>query len=127
MPHRLLSVALFSAILLGAILVRAPQLAAQSNGGDGRPDQAVLQPAPGGQGLAAANGEYLSPATEAARPFTHMLLRRQAHVPDGAALTLYVRASADGTDWGAWTEMSENEDLWTDAIRRLRRETGRIC
>jgi hypothetical protein len=75
----------------------------------------VLQPAPGGQGLAAANGEYLSPPTEAARPFTHMLLRRQAHVPDGAALTLYVRASADGTGWGAWAQMSENDDLWTDA------------
>src|SRR5262245_11116487 len=80
---------------------------------DGRPDQAIIRPAVA-PGLSAANG-YLSPPTAAARPFTHMLLRREAHVPEGAALTLAVRVSLDGQSWTEWHVVGDNDDLWQPA------------
>ena len=71
MRHRLLSTVLFSATLLSLVLVASARSSAQTSGKDGRPDQAVLMPAPAAavpsQGLAATtNGTYLSPPTEAA-------------------------------------------------------------
>src|SRR6266542_4455481 len=54
-------------------------------------------------------------SSQAAHPFTHMLIRREAHVPDGAALTLFVRVSLDGAAWSEWNEVVDNDDLWTDA------------
>ena len=44
-----------------------------------------------------------------------MLVRREAGVPEGAILTLFARASADGESWGEWIELAENHDLWTEA------------
>jgi len=79
---------------------------------DGRPAQQTLTPAPGLQ-LAAAQG-YLSPPTEAPRPFTHLLVRRVAQVPAGAALTLFLRASTDGADWSGWQELTLNDDLLSE-------------
>jgi hypothetical protein len=77
---------------------------------DGRPDQAILRPG-GGLGLAAGGG-YLSAPTAAAHPFTHMLLRQEAKVPEGAELTLAVRVSLDGTRWTEWRDVEHNDDLW---------------
>jgi hypothetical protein len=77
---------------------------------DGRPDRAVLQPGDG-RGPAAAGG-YLSAPTAAAHPFTHMLLRREAHVPEGAELVLAVRVSLDGANWTDWRDIEHNDDLW---------------
>jgi hypothetical protein len=120
MHHRLLSIVLFSATILGLLLVVSARSSAQTNGGDGRPDQAVLTPGPTAaapsQGLAATtNGTYLSPPTEAAHPFTHMLVRREAGLPEGAALNLFARASVDGQSWGEWIELIENDDMWNEA------------
>jgi hypothetical protein len=78
--------------------------------GDGRPDQAILRPSTG-PGLAAGGG-YLSAPTAAAHPFTHMLLRHEAQVPEGAELTLAVRVSLDGTSWTDWHDVEHNDDLW---------------
>jgi hypothetical protein len=86
---------------------------AQPQRGDGRPEQAILQPS-GGHGLATAGG-YLSAPTAAARPFTHMLLRHEAHVPEGAELTLAVRVSLDGTSWTEWRDIEHNDDLWQES------------
>jgi hypothetical protein len=120
MRPRLLIITLLSATILGLVLVASPRTSAQTNSGDGRPDQTVLTPGPPAiapdQGLAATtNGLYLSPPTEAAHPFTHMLVRREAGVPEGAGLILFARASADGATWGEWIELTENDDLWTEA------------
>jgi hypothetical protein len=75
------------------------------------PDQAVLIPAK----LFAADGapvpEYEWPAMPAARPFSHLLIRREASVPTGSTLTLFVRASIDGTVWTRWEEIIANDDL----------------
>src|SRR5262245_43747443 len=99
MRHRLLYAALLCATLLFALLAPSTRSSAQPGDKVTRPDQVVLQPDPA---LKASALDYLSPPTEAAHPFSHMLLRREAHVPDGAALTLYVRASIDGATWGEW-------------------------
>src|SRR5262245_21554812 len=88
-------------------------LRAQTQQGDGRPDQAILRPN-GGPGLAAGGG-YLSAPTATAHPFTHMLLRQEAHVPEGAALTLAVRVSVDGTSWSDWHNVEYNDDLWQES------------
>jgi hypothetical protein len=109
MRHRLLPLAVLVAALLAAMLAPAARTSAQS--GESRPpDQVVLQP-PAGPALAAAGG-YTSPPTAAAHPFTHLLLRREAGVPAGASLALYVRASVDGATWSAWDGAGENDDLW---------------
>jgi hypothetical protein len=119
MRQRLLYIALLSATILSFLLVRSPQSSAQASDSGGQPDQAVLTPAPAATpsspGLAATNGVYLSPPTQAAHPFTHMLVRREAGVPEGAGLTLFVRASADGASWGEWIELTDNDDLWVEA------------
>ena len=86
--HRTLTHAALLLILALPFLASSPGTRAQPTPSDGRPDQVVLLPS-AGIGLAAATS-YLSPPTEAARPFTHMLLRREAHVPEGAELTLEV-------------------------------------
>src|SRR5262245_44594007 len=107
MRYRLLCILLFSATISGLLIYGSSRTSAQTSGGDGRPDQTVLTPgpvaAPPGPGVAATtNGEYLSPPTEADHPFTHMLVRREAGVPEGASLTLFARASVDGQTWGEW-------------------------
>src|SRR4051794_40434947 len=97
MHQRLLSIALLSAVVLGLLFVTSPQSSAQTNdSGGGQPDQAVLTPGPAaslpGAGLMApATNSYLSPPTEAAHPFTHMLVRREASLPEGTGLTLFAR------------------------------------
>src|SRR5262249_12612871 len=90
-----------------------PEALAPAQRSDGQPAQAVLQPN-GGQGLASGGG-YLSRPTEAAHPFTHMLLRRDAHVPEGAELILAVRVSLDGANWTDWREIDVNDDLWQES------------
>src|SRR5918999_818437 len=112
MRHRLLSIAFLCATFLGLLLVRSPRSSAQTSSGDGHPDQIVLPPGPvattPSQGAAATtNGMYLSPPSQAAHPFTHMLVRREAGLPEGAELILFVRASADGASWGEWIELTD--------------------
>src|SRR5689334_8943232 len=121
MRPRLLSLLLISAIIGSLLLLVSRQSSAQtSDPSSGQPDQAVLIPGPdanpAGPALASTTtGSYLSPPTEAAHPFTHMLVRREAAVPDGAGLTLFARASADGTSWGEWIELTDNDDLWVES------------
>lgn len=76
----------------------------------GIPDQIVLDPTAGGIGL--QNGGYLSPITEAPRPFTHMLLRWEASDAGGGTLMFEVRASLDNKDWSDWVEVGIDPDLW---------------
>lgn len=83
----------------------------------GAPDEAVLfapdTPAPDGAAmLTAIGGAYLSPISEAPRPFTHLLLRWDATLPLSATLQLEVRASLDGEAWTDWGAVPENHDLW---------------
>ena len=115
MRPRFLSLLLISAIVGSLLLIASPQLFAQTtDGGSGQPDQAVLTPAliapPANPGLLAENSTYLSPPTEAAHPFTHMLVRREAAVPEGAGLALFARVSADGVSWGEWIELIDNDE-----------------
>src|ERR1041384_6283757 len=104
---RLLALTLLVITLLAMSLVPASRSAAQRPASDPRPDKEVLQPTSAGPQTAAV-GDYVSPPNQAAHPFTHMLIRREAHVPDGATLTLFVRASVDGTSWGAWNDVIDN-------------------
>ncbi len=120
MRQRLLSITLLSAAIWSLLLTSPRSSAQTSASGDGQPDQAVLTPGlianqPSAGLAATTNGTYLSPPTEAAHAFTHMLVRREASVPEGAGLTLFARASADGANWGEWIELTENDDLWVEA------------
>jgi hypothetical protein len=118
MRQRLLYIILLGVTICSLLLVTSLQSSAQTSDRRGQPDQAVLTPGPAlagaSAGLAATNSMYLSPPTEAAHAFTHMLVRREAGVPDGAGLTLFVRASADGVSWGEWIELTDNDDLWVE-------------
>lgn len=102
--------ALLCLVSLAALLgIPEADPAARAADDRGRPDQSVLIP---GSRLASADRHsYLSPPT-AARPFTHLLVRRDALVPGGATLMLAVRVSTDGRSWSDWRELSDNDDLW---------------
>jgi hypothetical protein len=76
------------------------------------PDQAVLLPQKNLVADAAPRPDYEWPAMPAARPFSHLLIRREATVPPGASLTLFVRASLDGAEWTRWEEIVANDDLY---------------
>ncbi|HWQ13426.1 MAG TPA: N-acetylmuramoyl-L-alanine amidase [Roseiflexaceae bacterium] len=91
---------------LAAFAVRPS--AGQPAPGDLTPDRAVIVP----EKRAAVAPEYLSPPTAATRPFSHLLIRREATVPPGAALTLFVRVSTNGADWTRWEEIVANDDLY---------------
>ena len=109
MPKRLMYSALLCLLLVAAL----PPATQAQVAADGRPDQIILTPPERNQSLRSVTGtDYLSPPTEAPRGFTHMLLRWQANVPEGAAMQLEVRASADGNTWTPWNAVEENGDLW---------------
>jgi hypothetical protein len=105
LPHTI-----FRLLVLAALLgpVNA-QSTARATTDIGRPDQAVLLP---GMQPASTNADVYLSAPTTARPFTHMLVRREAFVPRGASLTLAVRASVDGSRWSDWRELRDNDDLW---------------
>src|SRR5262245_30956089 len=111
---RLLALTLVALTLLAIGLVPASPSTAQGAATDPRPDKVVLQPASPGPRTAAV-GDAVFPPNQAAHPFTHMLIRREAHVPDGAEITLFVRASVDGIAWSEWSEVIDNDDLWSPA------------
>ncbi len=119
MRQRLISVACIAIVLAAACLVPARFLAAQNDPDRGRPDQAVLAIAPGQPAQAQAGAGpsvgYRSPPTQAVRPFTHLLLRREAGLPAGAGLELQLRSSADGASWTGWQSVAENDDLWSES------------
>lgn len=109
---------LFAPILfcigLGLLLAASNYGANASDTHTGRPDQVVLSlaPASGDAVLQTVGDSYLSPVTEAANPFTHMMLRWAVVQPPDATLTLSVRASADGQAWTDWGTVVEDTDLW---------------
>lgn len=103
----------FSLILLTlmvTMLLPTMPIRAQSTGDEGRPEQIILRPEATPQ--LAASSTYTSPATRTVRPFTYLLVRRDAHVPDGAVIEMNVRSSADGTTWTDWQSVTVNDDLW---------------
>ncbi|MCG8346745.1 MAG: DUF3999 family protein [Chloroflexales bacterium] len=101
-------------ISLGLLLAVSHYGTAASDTHTGRPDQVVLsvEPTPGDAVLQTIGSAYLSPVTEAANPFTHMMLRWEVVQPPGAELDLSVRASADGQAWTDWGTVAEDADLW---------------
>lgn len=120
MRQRLLFITLFAIALCALYLAPARFSRAQDDPNRGVPDQVLLTPGlgpdlPGPDARTAAAADYLSPPMAAARPFTHMLLRREASVPEGAAIALEVRASGDGASWTDWVAVEENDDLWSEA------------
>lgn len=102
-------------MLVAGSLVPATSAAAQADPNRGRPDRVVLTPTAGAGTSSASMGNYVSPPNAAPHPFTHLLLRWQASIPDGAEFALQVRASVDGTSWTQWLTVEENDDLWLPA------------
>ncbi len=119
-PRRLLAPLAAGALLLLAMATSRADAVALADPNTGRPDQAVLvtagSVAPADAGILAATGPgYLSPVTEAARPFTHALLRWEAVEPVSDTLGLELRVSPDGEAWSDWSPVLENPDLWIPA------------
>jgi hypothetical protein len=75
--------------------------------GDGLPDQIILPIS--SEQVQLAGGDYLSPTTETPRPFTHLLIRREATVPANTDLTLALRVSSDGQSWSDWSDVPIDE------------------
>jgi hypothetical protein len=111
-PARFTNAGIALAIFLSALVAVAVRPSVgQESGGDLVPDQIVLAPEKN-LALSAETPEYLSPMAQAPRSFSHLLIRREAVVPPGAGLTLFVRASIDGADWSRWEEIVSNDDLY---------------
>jgi N-acetylmuramoyl-L-alanine amidase len=114
-PSRVASAALALSVVLTALIVAFVRPSAGQQADPLTPDQAVLVPEKSLALSAGPQPEYLWPASAAARPFSHILVRREASVPQGAALALFVRASADGESWTRWEEVVPNDDLYVPA------------
>lgn len=116
--RRLIAHLAAGALLLAMVASEAEPVAqAQADPDTGRPEQAVLvtaeaAPAAGAATLMSTGPGYLSPVTEAERPFTHVLLRWEAFEPASDTVTLELRASLDGVSWTEWGQAVENHDLW---------------
>ena len=105
---RLLLLGLFLVSVLPAAAAPAVQ---DSSPFGGVPEQSVLHPLPK-SATRGTHTPYLSPVSRTSTPFTHLLVRRDASVPAGATLTLFVRASADNQNWTDWRELAVSDDLW---------------
>lgn len=105
-----ISLFVFTCCLLGGLIAQ-PASAADSKPFDGQPEQIQLrvQPTPD---AAPAEPDYVSGITRTGEPFTHLLLRREAKVPSGGALSMQIRVSADGESWTDWGQAPDDPDLW---------------
>ena len=115
MRPRLFACCLLLLILFSYSSAPAQPANAQADPARGQPEQVVLTPNANPRPNLASPQNYVSPPNAASRPFSHMLLRWEANVPDGTALLLQIRASTDGATWTAWQDVIENDDLWTPA------------
>ena len=120
MNTRLLRLVALALSLAASLFGLVGQTYAQPAPDTGRPDSVLLHPSanPSGVAIRAAGAGYLSPITEAARPFTHLMLRWDATVPLTDGLHMEVRASLDGVAWTGWGDAPENPDLWEPADGR---------
>jgi hypothetical protein len=105
---------LFGLCILGLLMADSLYTPVSGQTADGIPEQVTLTPNPDRSEvpLRTASNGYLSPITEADKPFTHMLLRWEASQPVEDALVVEVRTSLDGNDWTDWHELGEDDDLW---------------
>ncbi len=97
-------------ILLSSYAPLAHPVQAQS--ADGVPNEQRV-PLRGGPMLSAA-GPFVSAETAAPEPFSHLMLRWEAGIPAGSALTLEVRASTDQQDWTRWQALVVEDSLWME-------------
>lgn len=117
---RLLSIAI-TILMFALLIVYLGQVAANPDEQPGRPDQTTLTVPPQANHAIQRGSDnvsedaYVSPITQAARPFTHMLLRWAATRPTSSTLHLEVRVSPTGTTWSAWAPVIEDSDLWMPA------------
>lgn len=111
---RLITISTFSIVVTFILVANGPDAAASADATTGRPNQVVLSPDAVAEGamLRSVGSGYLSPVTEAERPFTHMLLRWEAFEPISDTLTLEVRVSVDNQTWTEWGPVLENPDMW---------------
>lgn len=106
-------------IVLSAYPVAAREAntaSAQVSADQGIPSKTTLAPSTASDGgIGPASNDYISPITEAEKPFTHMLLRWEATSSIEEGIILELRASLDGKDWTDWSEVAHNHDLWQES------------
>ncbi|NJO06095.1 MAG: hypothetical protein HC876_11540 [Chloroflexaceae bacterium] len=100
------------AIICAGLLVGSKHNVAAYAPDIGRPDNVVLDISSRGAPELSSTGNYLSPITEADRPFTHLMLKWRASGPVSDTLVLEVRTSRDGESWGDWLPVWEDYDMW---------------
>ncbi len=117
-------------LVLGIVLVPALVAGIQPAGArsaqDGVPEQTVLLLEELASSRNSSGQVYLSAINEEQQPFTHMMLRWEAHLPGGRThdhdehheeehaepLTIEVRTSQDNQEWSAWTPTPQDDHLW---------------
>jgi hypothetical protein len=80
--------------------------------GDLTPDQTTLAPTSDKWLSPTGSGAVESPPVAAPRPFSHIMLRIDADIPEGAAITLHLRFSHDEAQWSEWQPVAYDADLW---------------
>ena len=62
------------------------------------------------------NGEYISPAVKAPFKATHIGLHWEEELIDESSITVYLRTSNDGENFGEWTKTTAERDMGKDGV-----------
>ena len=106
--RRYLLLVVTACVALAALALPAVRSAAEQ-GGEYIPVTQTLSL--GNERMAPVAGQREYAPVHAPKPFSHVLLHRDAQVPDGATLIMELRASADGQTWSQWVAAEPNDDF----------------
>ena len=79
----------------------------------------MLQKKAGGVEISSSNGksgEYISPVVQASFKATHIGLHWEEELTDGALITVYLRTSYDGKNFGEWIKTTAERDMGRDGM-----------
>jgi len=108
--RRYILLAFIFSVALAALVFPAMRSSAEI-GGDYIPVTQTLLPSNEPQTQAIDTGVREFPPTAAPKPFSHLLLRRDAFVPSGATLIIEVRAATDEQNWSPWSTVEPSDEL----------------
>lgn len=108
--RRYLLSTLIASLVLAALVLPAMRSSAEI-GGEYIPVAQTLALTTDSNARTNASGTTEFAPTAAPKPFSHILVQRDASIPEGASLALEVRASTDGQNWSPWSAVVANDDL----------------
>ncbi|GAB4119532.1 MAG: hypothetical protein Fur005_28450 [Roseiflexaceae bacterium] len=108
--RRYIALFVLIAIVLTGLALPAVRSGAQLGGEYAPTTQTLFLDTAQGMQLQSTGQQTFAPMA-APRPFSHLLVRRDADIPEGATLQIQVRASVDGQQWSEWKLVEANDDL----------------